>query len=241
MLQGMIALKRGNLRDAAAKASDLWLGWNFGVAPTISDANSAINAVGKRMEARHEVLTLSGSAKFKSIVNEAKYADTTCGDIGAWNIYKRVIYEGRVRYSGGFNVTPSSANNYSINEQFGLDFGHIVPALWELTPFSWAVDYFTNMGEYLEDTFTSPAGTTLYLNKSVKATATTIFRFGLTPNWWMTNVTNNNTLDKYEIGIFTRSISPSLPHNHLRFRTLDEIGRNGVSKVLNLASVLMKG
>jgi len=243
VLQAMIALKHGKLRDAAAKASDLWLGFNFGVAPTISDANAAINAVGARLQKEYaDIIHVSGKARFSYRIPKVLHTSTSAGDVGVWYIYCADNLSGRVKYSGAFAALLNSANNYSVSQQFGLQFGDIVPAMWELTPYSWALDYFLGVGDFLEDRFTSPSNSTRYLTKSVKLIAERSYFWEVKKaNQHVTALDYDTYVDKATVGSFNRSLLAALPHRGLSFHTVDRIAQGGVSKVLNLAAVLLKG
>jgi len=122
--------------------------------------------------------------------------------------------------------------------QFGL---RDLPAVgWELMPYSWAIDYFTNIGQYLDDTFILPSGSTKYLfmNRLFKAVITETL-----------SLKANDTSGKYDLkpisspGVFTytefeRAKLGSLPRIGLRIKTADEVASHAVTKVLNLAALL---
>lgn len=140
---GVASLKR----PKAKKAADLFLEYSFGWRPLIGDINGAINVltgglpafkvVGKARLAKSYVLSRQvpgGDPKLHSF--EFKNASYSVG----WALHARVR---------GTNPNIATANQLGLlNPAF---------AAWEVIPFSFVVDYFVNVGEWL-NSFTDFAG-----------------------------------------------------------------------------------
>jgi hypothetical protein len=228
--------KRGGIRRMRKALSQLWLQYSFAVAPTIGAISDLAESIQKTQDRDHTI-ALYGQ-KTVNWLESADSAGFTTHHSGAriGGGVRQYSHSYRVRYSGGFLVRIQSLNNYA-SKHFGITAGDVVSAGYELTPFSWVGDYFTNLGDVLEDVFSSPEGSTYYLTKTEKytrmasCTVTPVMDAG-TSGSGLPGV--NTTYDM----IFSRSVLGSLPHRGLRIKTLDEIRTNAIPKVLNLVSIL---
>lgn len=244
-LQKMLALRK---RLSSSKKADLlvrhaadkWLTYSFGVAPIISDIGDIANSINARLSKDIPVLRLQGSAGTKWQESGKTTGITGCysADLNASHFTEHTY---KVKYVCGLDLAISSANSYSISDQFGFVKENFVPTLWELIPYSWIADYFTTAGEFLEDAFSANAGNTVYLTKN------TLYRFESRGHYWhvrwtadwpyhkiLRQIEGNSSISAFS---FKRTKLSSLPHRSFRLRTVDEIGRNAVTKLLNLAAV----
>lgn len=229
--------KTSSLVDYAA---DKWLTYSFGVAPLVSDIEDLANAIQKRLSNETHLLRLVGSAG-RSWFTSGKNIHAGCYSADLFSShYTKHTY--KVRYTGGINLAISSANSYSIASQFGFVKENFVPTLYELVPYSWLVDYFSTTGEFLEDVFSAPSGNTTYLVKN------TLYRYESDAHYYhsrwtsdwpyhkvLSQIEGNSVIRAFH---FSRTKLSSLPHRSWRLRTVDEVGRNALSKLLNLAAVL---
>lgn len=243
MLTTLIDIKRTRGRSALKWASDAWLSFQFGVKPMVGDVAAAAEAVASYLTATDHTVRLEASSpvitrQVSSIRgNYPSYFGTVHKEIlqGVSRLSYRVV--------AGFHCPVSSGNDYRLDSQFGLSFQALPAVLWELTPYSWVVDYFTNVGEFLDDTFTVPPGDTIYVSVGRRfefdyTVTTQLFPNLVTPPAQPVSVNYRATAGKGRYFEFQRVGEPNLSHPSLRFRSIDEIGRNGIFKVLNLASVL---
>jgi hypothetical protein len=131
-----------------------------------------------------------------------------------------------------------SANDYGAVDHFGLNLPDLVPAAWELVPWSWVVDYFTTVGAYLDDVFSSDPSACRYVCQN------RLYRVEVNTDVWWARDNGVKYPDQsegrsyVELFEFDRTMLSNLPSRSLRFKTLDEIGLNGVNKLLNLVAVL---
>lgn len=243
LVGGLLELKKGRIREAARKASDLWLTWSFGVSPTISDIADLSGSI-------QTYLSESGGKNVHVASSKEDTWRSSGGVINA-NVSQYVAGRGGTRfehhykcsYTGAFLMPVHGGNDYGLAKHLGFDFGQIIPTFWELVPYSWIVDYFTNAGTYLEDYFHSPNARMIYLNKSVKYT-----KKAYIDSWQPVNqapslakvITFAGSPSSYEYTNFLRTPLSVLPVTPLRFKSADEIARNSVNRLLNLTSLLMK-
>jgi len=228
-------------RDVLALASDAWLNWSFGVKPLMYDVENSANALAayllrenyhQRYYGHHTVYWHAAQR-----INRT-YSSGGAPGVSWYSDRNEQHMEYRCEYNAGVSVPMRSGNSYTLNKAFGFTFGDIVPTLWEITPYSWVFDYFTTVGEFLEDTFVGDAGYPYYVCFSEKFTCQSII------SWYnvMTSLNWGDSIGQTsgQVVIFKRTkLAPTIPRRALRFKTYDEIGKNAVNKVLNLASVLL--
>lgn len=129
-------------------ASGLWLESVFGWTPLFSDIESGAKALSS--------LANNASKRRKLIVANSKCEDQIESDT-FWSHYSkgwvRANYtwlsrpRAEVRYRA---MLQWDASSYSKFRYFGLTPSDILPTAWELVPWSFLVDYFTNIGEIIE-------------------------------------------------------------------------------------------
>lgn len=243
MTRGLLEIKQGRFKDAAKRASDLWLTWSFGISPTINDTQAAIDAVAayydkSKSGVRYKHYSGTASKRWKETFSAVGTQTINQVSISSRaSLYHNLSY----RYIAGILPAVKGSLNYGANEQFGFDFKALPSVGWELVPFSWVADYFGTMGAYLEDTFTANSGTTVYCVLCKKYEAHGISQIsGPQPSAYavMLGASQRNGFLRYRH--FSRTSVGSLPHRALRFKTVDEIGLNSVNKLLNLASILVR-
>jgi hypothetical protein len=138
-----------SLRNAIA---DTWLEWSFGVKPMISDCQDAYlafrkMALGRRIDKVH--------IKASHAVREKQYASigavTGIVASGAGLLQYDVIEENfaETHFRAAY-VWRSVDGNFPIPQLFGVDLSNFAPTAWELIPWSFLVDYFTDVGSAIE-------------------------------------------------------------------------------------------
>jgi hypothetical protein len=131
---------------------DMWLGWHFGVQPTLSDLKDATTAFSHAVRnPRFDMKRLIGTGVAESATRSVPVI--TMNPSGFGNGFVEADYEDKqtftTRYIGGWkNGNPSEA--MPVFRDMGLDLSSFVPTLWEVVPFSWMVDYVTNCGDVLD-------------------------------------------------------------------------------------------
>lgn len=244
MLHALVSLKkRKGLSKAKvlSEASKIWLTFNFGVAPLIADSKRIVESIDHFKNRTDHVMRISSTAErtWKSGHNvlSAYQFPTGAKFRSAGTVHHSISY----RYGGAFNMTLRSANDYGITDHLSLGPAALVPTMWELVPFSWVVDYFTNVGQYLDDVFIATPGTVIYLNKTRKyeARGVTNISYEALPGTIILDQVRGACEWRYTE--FQRTPLATLPARTLRFKTVDEIGKYWVSKTLNLASILGTG
>lgn len=238
MLKQMLLIKRTRGKSAVKYAGQLWLTWGFGIAPVISDCAKAAQSIGSYLSRydRTERITGTASKQWLSQVTDGSSTDPCQGT----TVYVKTETEHQLayRYSGAVQLNLRSAANYDVADHLGLEFGQLPATLWELTPYSWVVDYAATVGPWLDDVFFTLPGVLKYLSFNTRYQAKSVY----TPRIQYLNFYfgRNTVLDKGAATFFSfsRESLATLPTRQLRVKTLDEVGKYGLTKILNLASVL---
>lgn len=124
-----------SIRDTPGVLSDKWLTYSLGLRPLLKDVESAVKVLDGQIRTSPRVFTLNTHMRKDVNVNRVWYYGHQDGVQGTLTCSGRM----RIRVSDPFLYTLS---------QLGLT--DPVTVAWELVPFSFVVDWFVPVGEYLE-------------------------------------------------------------------------------------------
>lgn len=116
-------------KDILKTPSDIWLAYHFGIVPTISDIHHAMGVFAYDFPV--DSFTVSASSRTNAYGDGA----TTT------RLQRTTVKLGGEIY--GFDPNVSLASR--------LGFGQPLSVAWEMTPFSWFVDYFVNVGQVIKN------------------------------------------------------------------------------------------
>jgi hypothetical protein len=242
LVETLIDIKRTKGASALKYASNAWLAYGFGIRPLVEDTKAVALAIGDYFTRSGSGIRESGSAK-KTWVTHGSDVSAGIGPLarGA-RLRCQTTFHHSLSYRWYCGGRPDilSGNDYTLAKHLGFRGENLIPAFWELVPYSWVVDYFTTVGGYLEDTFQVLPGTMYYsgYTKRYELNAYTNFYWQIQPDWMGSPISGSSHVYRVE---FSRTPSgSSLPHIGLRFKSMDEVGFMGVTKLLNLASVLIQ-
>lgn len=146
----------------AADVGELWLEWAFGVKPLANDIQNAYDVVMDMMVDRF-------AENFSHRASEISWKNYYHED--GWN-YDKFITSGRigvkatVQYKGAAYVDIESSLNTQY--QLGLLPEQFIPTAWELAPYSWLIDYVTNIGDVLNAWASAQRLKFVYLAKTTR-------------------------------------------------------------------------
>jgi len=151
--------------------ADTWLEYSFGWVPLASDIADAVKAY-KSLARKKVINRLTRTGK-----DTANTFDEDLWIAGA-NIpvkrLTRVSSVGTVRYIVGLRSQVTGFNGTTeVLERFGFVTKQFIPTLWEITPWSFLVDYFTNIGDILDAAMTDQSDV-IFVNKTVRRTTETV-------------------------------------------------------------------
>lgn len=141
--------KRGpklRFRDRPRFVRDTWLEWSFGVRPLISDLDSAIKAFYLSDAARPIFEMVRGTNRSQEILSSSPVNYGPAHNSRTQGL-RVVTDEVIVKFYGTYK---SSGSGVIDCHHYGFSPWEFVPTIWELIPYSFLVDYFTNVGKILE-------------------------------------------------------------------------------------------
>lgn len=136
--------RRATRRRKRKAISDTWLEFAYGWNPLISDLDSAIKAFYASDMVRPIFQMCRGHGSQK-ISNIGGFIDSAIGGMATkpWMWYN-VVEERSVKHYG---ILRSDGRGVSNFHKYGFRPAEFIPTLWELIPYSFLVDYFTNIGD----------------------------------------------------------------------------------------------
>ncbi|DAD51319.1 TPA_asm: maturation protein, partial [ssRNA phage Gerhypos.4_28] len=142
---GLKRLHRGASRNKYVQNS--WLEYSYGVKPLVGDIADAIGLACADPFAYRQVIHGSATLKWKGPVTAKSNTPTVIGGVLNWTEKSWLENELSVRYKGAVRAENSPPG---FPEQLGLSWSNVLPTIWELIPYSFLVDYFTNVGKVIE-------------------------------------------------------------------------------------------
>ena len=124
--------RKPSAKDVIRTPAGLWLEYHFAIVPTIMDIHHALGIFS--FDFPVDKFSFTGGA-------DAAYTDYDRGEY-AW--YQHWEQTCRVKIGGEIYALDP---NVSLASRLG--FGQPLSVAWEMTPFSWFVDYFVNVGDLL--------------------------------------------------------------------------------------------
>jgi len=131
-----------------AKAADIWLSWRYAIRPLIGECNSAIEAYNQIVGNNSRRMRFQVS-KFVTSVNED---EVTHDRYTAYNHLSEAITYARnssrtLKVSAGM-ICGVRGTKMKVIDTLGLD--EFLSSAWELVPFSFVLDWFVNVGTWLQ-------------------------------------------------------------------------------------------
>lgn len=127
------------------EASNRWLELQYGLLPSIGDANTVIDAINEKLEAIQDIMY--GKSKFTAYKKQIVYRDLL-GQLGSiFFVHGKAVYTGKIQYTSKCYYRYLGVPNYI--QRLGFDPKDLFNVLWELTPWSFVVDWFWDIGGLL--------------------------------------------------------------------------------------------
>ncbi|DAD52665.1 TPA_asm: maturation protein [ssRNA phage SRR7976299_2] len=133
-------------RDFSEAIAGSWLEFAFGLQPLVDDI-TAIAAAALPMQEDIRIVRLTGSGVDYGSSSESQEN----GDFGLANIsrIREAVSTYKHKYVVGFRREVQASNNSlrQVYDQGAFKFSEIIPTAWELLPWSFFIDYFSNIGD----------------------------------------------------------------------------------------------
>jgi hypothetical protein len=171
--------------DAFKRAlSGTYLEATFGWLPFVNDLADAMKAY-KKLQQQSEEPTYE---KLRAIAKEQEYvALSALNNHGVtpvanfYNIETGYAIDEAISVYRGEVCASRVATPAEKARVFGLSPGEFIPTLWELIPWSFLVDYFSNIGDILENSVTDTSSVTWVVRSNIKERK---YVYSIRPNPW---------------------------------------------------------
>jgi hypothetical protein len=143
--RGLNELARSKARRKVLE--DTWLEYAYGWRPLLSDTRDAAKALAAIAEKQPPFKVITSFGESESLISQ----DLFSNQIQTAQWFQPRIRKGKVRVviRGVIDLQPSSRRLLN-PELWGFDPVSWVPTAWELIPYSFLVDYFSNVGDVLQ-------------------------------------------------------------------------------------------
>lgn len=144
-------------QDLNRVAAESWLEVSFGMKPLISDVVSISETLSRFQDnGRDRRTAVQG---FGDSVDNGSISVTATGETGSFlytRLSSRNVSRWVVKYLGGVNTQTSGPDGslYRLRSLAGFIPEEFVPTVWNLCPWSFLADYFFNVGQVLDATWT---------------------------------------------------------------------------------------
>ena len=127
------------------ESANRWLELQFGLLPTIGDVNTVIEAINEKLEVIREIMY--GKSKYTAYKNERVHRGLQAGLGPLWTVYGKAKYIGKIQYTSKCYYKYKGVPNYI--QRLGFRPEDLWNVLWELTPWSFVVDWLFDIGGLL--------------------------------------------------------------------------------------------
>jgi len=196
--------KRRDPRYWTQAISGTWLEYAFGWKPFINDMEDLVSAI-ERINELKLSRRISASAKIDIDLTKTNLNSTCWNNVpasynggNAFAANATLVQTGIVRYRGAVSATVERTgwDNFNL---FGFKPEDWIPAAWELCPWSFLIDYVTNIGDILESATTVTSNVT-YTNKTVRTDTDWKQSGYMVPSWNMPGAQSSVLLVKGGLG-----------------------------------------
>jgi len=139
---------RGNRNSFLTTAANAWLETAFGIRPLISDTKSLVEAVLKQ---KYGVKSSTISGSGFSVASRDSESFLSLGNTGAAKFSYIDRTTQSVRYKGRVDGTATAGygSAQGVINALGFNPESFIPSVYELIPYSFLADYFTNLGDLI--------------------------------------------------------------------------------------------
>lgn len=138
--------RKGSPASKQKALADTWLEHSFGWMPLVNDIEEGMSYLDRRKkQLENETIPITAIAKAEDTLFTPMSGSTVLTSYGCLKTYK---YRVSVRYKGAIWSNRQS-QTIATPESLGLGLRNFAPTLWEIMPYSFLVDYFTNVGDVI--------------------------------------------------------------------------------------------
>lgn len=136
------------VKDIARVNADVWLEYRYGWKPLIMDAANIVLTAEKIRQKVGSRRLVARAGKSSSKSGVGSWPATQMGVLASSGQYRQ---SEKIRYSAGVLYEQfSRSTSEQLSDDLGLSSRNIAPTLWESIPYSFVVDWFTNVGSWIQ-------------------------------------------------------------------------------------------
>lgn len=165
------------IRDIAAGT---WLEYSFGWKPLISDIHDGAEALAKALYERPPRKFVSFTSYGRKTTIVGSESSNTDGEIRHTFGPEVRTHNVGIKYYGVVGM-PQVTDGFD-QSQFGVTWSEIIPTVWELIPYSFLVDYFSNIGDIISSYSSCFADVRWMTKGTCVANESSLRTMTLTPN-----------------------------------------------------------
>jgi hypothetical protein len=127
--------------------SDTWLEYQFGWQPLVSDIGNAVLAglrLSRRLTPRKRV---NAYESVTTSTTPTTFSRAFGGTTVDWEYFTSSVH--KVQFYGAVKIEVDQPA-LGVTQEWGLRTSDWAPALWEIIPYSFLIDYFSNVGDVVE-------------------------------------------------------------------------------------------
>lgn len=198
---------------------DQWLETSYALRPLLSEAEQAaqyFNQKRAELETFYNVFKATGTAEHADMYGPLTHsAGWYCSDY-----WQRSSQRTVVKFRGACQSTGSGPTAKAV----GFDPTSWAPSLWNLIPYSFIVDYFSNLGQVVDtwamrSVFTAGLQQTIWNEVETQAVMIKARDIGIDTNWAQFHLSSAGSGEfRKRVGSVTRRSIPSLPIPQIRVR-----------------------
>lgn len=139
-------LRKASITKKNAMVAETWLEYSFGWTPLLHDIDDSMKALAQLTTGIVPTTPVRSFAKSDAFVSEETLYLVGAGS-QTGQVSQTTIDTCQAVFYGA--VSQTVAAGPSFRQAFGLRAHDVIPTIWELIPYSFVVDYFTNIGDII--------------------------------------------------------------------------------------------
>lgn len=159
-----------HLKNILRSVGDSWITYKFGIQPLFQTAVDVGEACASLVIGQNGLFRVNGNSSAR---DEDVRSREGVGPVGGFainaKIAEEIVYytQSRYAYTGGVLIDTPLYDYDRARRAFGLSWNEFIPTLWELTPWSFLVDYYVNVGDLIYNAC-RPKPKWVFLAESIK-------------------------------------------------------------------------
>lgn len=153
--------------------SKTWLEVQFHWIPLISDINQSAQAFRRISTNHYDSQRINGGGAHLTSGEETNVTDSRCGHPFILNYKRQATEEWNSRYLGAVRTTSGTSSlcdavtGGELGRQLGFNVSNFAPTVYNLIPFTFVADYFSNLGDVI-DAYSFPSSDVVWAQRTLR-------------------------------------------------------------------------